>query len=186
MNKLFKNEKAITLVALVITIILLLILAGISIATLTGSGLFENARLAEQKSKNAQDLEDSTLKDYENKISEYIDGNRNESNSSWKRYMMNENGYVVGQEEIILPEKFTELHVRVDTYIAEDDMNGYTFSILYDELDETRVYKFMQGLNNGNKNGAVICSTKSKMYLQEAYMNGPSVKTSTNIRIWYK
>ena len=38
---------------LVITIIILLILAGISIATLTGSGLFEKARLAEQESKNS-------------------------------------------------------------------------------------------------------------------------------------
>ena len=62
-----KEVKGITLVALVITIIILLILAGISIATLTGSGLFEKARLAEQKSKNGQELEDSTLGDYENK-----------------------------------------------------------------------------------------------------------------------
>ena len=46
-----RKNKGITLVALVVTIIILLILAGISIATLTGSGLFEKARLAEQESK---------------------------------------------------------------------------------------------------------------------------------------
>ena len=50
----FESKKGITLVALVVTIIILLILAGISIATLTGSGLFEKARLAEQKSKNTR------------------------------------------------------------------------------------------------------------------------------------
>lgn len=186
MNKLFKNEKAITLVALVVTIIILLILAGISIVTLTGSGLFENARLAEQKSKNAQEEEQSILGDYENKIGEYIDGNRSENDSSWKRYMMNENGYVVGQEEIILPEKFTELHVRVDTYIVEKQRNGYTFSILYDELDETIIYKFLQGLSNGHNNGVVLCSTKSKMYLQECYMNGTITTKTANVRIWYR
>ena len=74
------KNKGITLVALVVTIILLLILAGISIATLTGSGLFENAKLAEQKSKNTQELEDSILKEYENKIGEYVDGTREYNN----------------------------------------------------------------------------------------------------------
>ena len=39
-----KEQKGITLVALVITIIILLILAGISIATLSQTGLFKNAK----------------------------------------------------------------------------------------------------------------------------------------------
>ena len=55
--KMRKQAKGITLVALVITIILLLILAGITISQLSGSGLFENAKLAEEKSKNAQEQE---------------------------------------------------------------------------------------------------------------------------------
>ena len=79
-----KLNKGITLVALVITIILLLILAGISIATLTGSGLFEKAKMAEQKSKEGQELEDSTLKDYENKIGNYINGTRTEKEEESK------------------------------------------------------------------------------------------------------
>ena len=49
MKILNKKNKGITLVALVITIIILLILAGISIAQLTGNGLFENAKLAKEK-----------------------------------------------------------------------------------------------------------------------------------------
>ena len=77
------KERGITLVALVVTIIILLILAGISIATLTGSGLFEKARLAEQQSKNAQELEDSRLGEYENKIAEYIDGSRDIKNINY-------------------------------------------------------------------------------------------------------
>ena len=38
-----KKENGITLLALVITIIILLILAGVAISTLTQTGLFENA-----------------------------------------------------------------------------------------------------------------------------------------------
>ncbi len=49
------NEKAITLIVLVITIIVLLILAGITIATLTGeNGLFERAKEAKLEAKRAQ------------------------------------------------------------------------------------------------------------------------------------
>ena len=47
-----KNEKGITLIALVITIIILLILAGITLATLTGdNGLFSRSKEAKEKYK---------------------------------------------------------------------------------------------------------------------------------------
>ena len=71
-----KQSKGITLVALVITIIILLILAGITINTLTGSGLFENTKLAKERTKNAQELENKTLGEYENEIGKYINGTR--------------------------------------------------------------------------------------------------------------
>mgnify|MGYP000849403029 CR=1 FL=1 len=48
-----KNIKGITLVALVITIVILLILAGISIQAITNTGLFENAKRAAEESKYA-------------------------------------------------------------------------------------------------------------------------------------
>ena len=55
MKKNLKNEKAITLIALVITIIVLLILAGISIATLTGNnGLLSKATSAKEETKKAE------------------------------------------------------------------------------------------------------------------------------------
>ena len=106
-----KLNTGITLVALVITVIILLILAGISIATLTGSGLFEKAKLAEQESKNAQELEDSTLGDYENKISEYIDGNRN---------TVTEDNIV--SVNITTPSTSTKAWVKI-----ADFPNGYTY-----------------------------------------------------------
>ena len=49
-----KKSKGITLVALVITIILLLILSGISISALTNTGIFQKAKDAKQASENAE------------------------------------------------------------------------------------------------------------------------------------
>lgn len=63
-----EKEKAITLVALIVTIIILLILAGITIATLTNTGLLNKSKQAEQKSKDAQELENGTLSEYEEAI----------------------------------------------------------------------------------------------------------------------
>ena len=48
------KENAITLVALVITIIVLLILAGVSIQAITNTGLFANAKKAEDESMKGQ------------------------------------------------------------------------------------------------------------------------------------
>ena len=51
-----KNNKAITLIALIVTIIVLLILAGVSIATLTGdNGLLTKAQQAKEENEKASD-----------------------------------------------------------------------------------------------------------------------------------
>ena len=55
------NNKGITLVALVITIIVLLILAGISIQSITNTGLFANAKKAKEKSMEGQLKEEISL-----------------------------------------------------------------------------------------------------------------------------
>ena len=67
-----KNIKGITLIALVITIVVLLILAGISISALTQTGLFEKTKQAEQKYENAQVEENITLASYENGIDTFV------------------------------------------------------------------------------------------------------------------
>ena len=55
------NNKGITLVALVITIIVLLILAGISIQSITNTGLFAKAKKAKEKSMEGQLKEEISL-----------------------------------------------------------------------------------------------------------------------------
>ena len=64
------KNKGITLVALVITIIILLILAGVAISALTQTGLFDNAKQA----KNAQNKEEGILNEYEKEIAGYGNG----------------------------------------------------------------------------------------------------------------
>ena len=66
------KNKGITLIALVITIIILLILAGISISALTQTGLFGKAKQAEQKSKEAEQNQAITLGSYEKEINKYV------------------------------------------------------------------------------------------------------------------
>ena len=69
-----KEQKGITLVALVITIIILLILAGISIATLTGeNGLFKRAKDAKNNTVDAQNAENTALNSYTDAMNNVLD-----------------------------------------------------------------------------------------------------------------
>ena len=56
-----KNNKGITLIALVVTIIILLILAGVSITTLSGNGLFGRAQSGAAKYQEASEEENRTI-----------------------------------------------------------------------------------------------------------------------------
>ncbi len=60
-----------TLVALVITIIILLILAGITIASLTSTGLFSKTQEAKTKTEEKQLEENTTLNEYANEITKW-------------------------------------------------------------------------------------------------------------------
>ena len=73
-----KENKGITLVALVITIIILLILAGITISSLTNTGLFAKAKEARDKTQNAAENQAKTLNEYEDELNKYISGTTGE------------------------------------------------------------------------------------------------------------
>lgn len=68
-----RKEKGITLVALVITIVILLILAGISISTLTNTGIFEKVKEAKSLSENAEKKQNEVLDEYEKEMDQYGD-----------------------------------------------------------------------------------------------------------------
>ena len=69
-----RRNKGITLIALVVTIIVLLILAGISIAMLTGqNGILNRASEAKEKTRVAQEDENEKLQGYEKIINQYAE-----------------------------------------------------------------------------------------------------------------
>ena len=71
--KKYKSQRGITLIALVITIIILLILAGISIAALTNQGLLKNAKEAQNATEKAEEEQGKVLNEYEDEINKYLE-----------------------------------------------------------------------------------------------------------------
>lgn len=120
-----KTFKGITLIALVITIIILLILAGISISALTQTGLFEKVNKAKQKSENAQALENATLADYENSINEIVTAGIRGNNN-------NENQYSLEEKEIGTWIDGKPLYRKV--IILSEDIASSSFICLEDSL----------------------------------------------------
>ncbi|MFQ9263487.1 MAG: hypothetical protein ACLR44_00105, partial [Clostridia bacterium] len=76
MKREFKRKSGITLIALVITIIILLILAGISISALSNQGLFKNAQKAKKTTEESQKKETALLEQYESELNKYIENGR--------------------------------------------------------------------------------------------------------------
>ena len=77
-RNLTNNMKGITLIALVITIIVLLILAGVTInLTLGENGIFRTAEQAGRNYTQAQEQEFAGLSNFENTINDIIEGNGN-------------------------------------------------------------------------------------------------------------
>ena len=91
-KKMYKEKKGITLVALVITIVILLILAGISIAQLTGNGLLKNAKLAKEKSQQTSEEENEILQEYQNSMEKALTGTSRNDNKK----VIDENEHIIG------------------------------------------------------------------------------------------
>ena len=71
-----KKVEDITIETLVITIIILLILAGITIASLTQTGLFAAAQDAKTKTEEKTEEENTILEEYEDAITEQVTGKK--------------------------------------------------------------------------------------------------------------
>ena len=85
MNKKLKNkqENGITLIALVVTIIIMLILAGVSIKlAIDNNGVIENAKEAKDQYEQAQANDESGMGDLASKLKEQIDANKNNNSGS--------------------------------------------------------------------------------------------------------
>ena len=101
MKRQITNEVGITLVALTVTIIILLIISGVSITALTQTNLFTNARKAKSTAENVQIDENTTLTKYENQIIE-ITGNRDTVTIDKEFYTLLKNNSIYTDNETII------------------------------------------------------------------------------------
>ena len=166
-NKGKVREYGITLVALVITIIILLILAGVTITTLTQTGLFENAKQAKNATENAQKEENKILENY------------------------------IKQTEIYLPQELPQLKDNIGKVLSQtenttlQDENGNKvvvpagFKVVAD--DTTNNAKTVeQGIvvedENGNQYVWIFCTTNETKTILEYKRNEWDVAENGNTR----
>ena len=180
------GQKGITLVALVITIIILLILATISIQALTNTGLFAKAQEAKEKTKNATENQATILNEYEDELNKYISGNVKtlQADGSWNSgKKVNSPQLMEGMTGIYWDESGNEVEVTVDnqdnwydyskqewanavTKDSNGNITGYWVWIpRYAYKIETNRYtntvgkisvKFLQGTTNKDESNAEI------------------------------
>ena len=120
-----KENKGITLVALVITIIILLILAGISISTLTNTGIFGKAKDAKQKSEVAEKQQSETLDSYEKELNKYTSDNLEENIGV--KFEKNTELHDKNGAKIIVPAEFKVVNtddLTVEKGIVVEDSKG--------------------------------------------------------------
>lgn len=175
-----KNIKGITLVALVLTIIILLILAGVAITTLTQTGLFENAKQAKNKTENAQIEENTILGSYENKINEIV-GSREEMKLPEEQYIT-----LVEKMETLNYENKVDLTSTMFTVGVEYNVpkNGIIYYLIYknDNSQET-LYNVS---SSGFGNQYIFLDISSVMHLsgQARVSKGDKLKIESANNIW--
>ena len=119
------REKGITLVALVITIIILLILAGITITQLTGdNGLFARAKEAKNNTIDSQKTENITIADYENKIDETVNGSRETITISKEEYQELKEAITPKEIDFQITIPYTTLY-RKESYVIGSEVHIY-------------------------------------------------------------
>ena len=111
-----KTSKGITLIALVITIIVLLILAGVSIAILTGeNGILTQANRAKEDTENAAEEENTILDGY----NEYIKNKVGDSGSTGESETLGN-----GETKPYLPEESTIIEDNLSNGVVIKDKNN--------------------------------------------------------------
>lgn len=146
----FRKNRGITLISLVVTIIILLILAGVSISMLIGeNGIIKQAQNAKEKTEEAEAQENGTLSQYETIIQQETGElwKQNKTIISKKDIALEVGDYVSYESNVeeyndengwrILGEENGQL-LLVSTYLVN---NEYTLSGAEDYLNNTGINK---------------------------------------------
>ena len=182
MKKILKNTKGITLVALVITIIILLILAGISISALTNTGIFQKAKDAKQKSEDAALDQNTKLDEYENELDKYLPKQLVDK--------VNDGTIKVGDYISYTPDQAStdDILQELATYSGNTDSTKNTTSTLTQEIDKEtglkwRVLDVKDGkvrLISDRPTTSIITLSGAKGYNNAVYLLDKTCKTLYN------
>jgi type II secretory pathway pseudopilin PulG len=137
-----KNTKGITLVALVITIIILLILAGISIQTITQTNLFKKAEQAKEETEQAQEKENEMLSNYIDSMNEYLPDTLADK---VKKGKIEIGSYVNYSPDTINNEKYKELISNLATYSGNTNKDYNTAETIKQEELKWRILDVKDG-----------------------------------------
>ena len=181
-----RKNNGITLVALVVTIIILLILAGITVSSLTNTGIFEKAKEARDKTAAAAENQAKILNEYEDELNKYVSGNVKtlQADGSWNdSKKVNSPQLMEGMTGIYWDKDGNEIEVTADnqdnwydydkqewanaiTKDSDGNITGYWVWIpRYAYKIESGRYtstagkisvKFLQGTSNKDENNAEI------------------------------
>ena len=131
-----RNNRGITLVALVVTIIILLILSGITIQGITHNGIFSNAKQAELENKRAQIVEYLRLKVINEQTNNPFGSAEEIITATRDNILENIKDLKEIGKEVIVEEMSTEedgeivdvyFYVVVDGDVYKVDLNGQNF-----------------------------------------------------------
>ena len=172
-----RKNNGITLVALVVTIIILLILAGITISSLTNTGLFGRAKEAKEKTQAAEENQAKILEEYETELNQY--------DEKTFVYQVNKGEIKIGDYVKYLPDT-----VSTDTILQElkkysgntDNTKNNTSTLVQEKLD-WRVLDIKDGkvrLISATPTTSTISLDGAKGYNNGVYLLDKTCKTLYN------
>ena len=181
-----RNKRGITLVALVITIIILLILAGISIQALKQTNLFDKTKQAKNAMENSQNKENTILGDYENKILESVTRESSSiTTNAANNYSIDEqvigkwlDGKPLYQKSFVMDNSYT-------SEVAIDSASGYSIKVITDVYMSTvqpTLDKIIQMTLQNNSNTSTNVSYQYSLSMN--YSNG-KLRAYDNYNVGY-
>ena len=153
--KVLRKEKGITLIALAVTIIVMLILAGVTIAALTSeNGIINQASKVKETSKVAKTEEEARL-EYSNLILEkQMEGHGEETELSDVIGKLEENGYETG-------EKDGKNYIKIGEYYYEIKLENEQVSIAREKTEGITGGNGGSGTGGGSGSGTVASNSQS-------------------------
>ena len=155
------EKRGITLIALVITIIILLILSGVAIATLTGeNGLFARAKQAKQAQTESDMTESLNLAIQELQVEKLAEATLNDITQEWLTQKLSEYNPILKENGTTNSKKVTlQKNGIIKTYMIDENLNitevenksgiDFSYEIVKRENGKVKILIKVQDRENG-------------------------------------